>query len=703
MLKKLTKPLNLLIALLIVIVVSSLAAGLVQNSFFSVKVSTVKFETERGELSGMLYMPKGVDATNPAPAIVLTHGYLNNKEMQEVGAIEMSRRGFVVLAFDMYDHGDSVPNAPNASFLGPFGFYIYSVYDAAKWMYSQDYVLKDAAGNGMIAVSGHSMGGFSSEYALVWDEINSETTGYRMITAALPVGADFRYIFPMDAFMPPTYNVAQPWSMFGNRSVGVIAAQYDQFFFDNVPGAPGSMVHKDYTADPVGLAFLGRTAQGEALAGSFYSVAGGQRVIYTPDETHPQDTWSLESGRDMIDFFTRAFTYQLNLHSLGTLDDYGINTVKTGQVWWLKEAFTLIALLALIALIFPAFMLLTKLPVFKKVYPEGEVVAEAPKKSPLNMVIFNYVVLFATFLSMFLIKPFMDRGPDWVFNGLGTALLVVLIAAAVGILATWVLFFVKKNDNLKKVSLTVTLYGAAVVIVSLAFYLFLKNRADVIQQSTYFNAPSVNTIVYWAMCAGGLILVINLLAGLYFNFKGETKNPFGLKASPVQIGASILTALALVVGILFVVALVGWIFLTDFRIYTYAIQIFNSRQFVAGLRYIPFFFVYYFAAGLAVFANTRSFKRGWVADIFAAFLLAGPVVLFLIYQYIPLYNNGVAEWPTFSLSSILCVGLIPTLTFAAIILRRFSLKTGNIWTGVVFVTVFFTLITLANTAVYTLA
>ncbi|HBG32566.1 MAG TPA: hypothetical protein DDW82_02325 [Acholeplasmataceae bacterium] len=107
------------------------------------------------------------------------------------------------------------------------------------------------------------------------------------------------------------------------------------------------------------------------------------------------------------------------------------------------------------------------------------------------------------------------------------------------------------------------------------------------------------------------------------------------------------------------------------------------------------------AAAINVYANTRTMK-GWKADLFAAFLLTGPILVFLTYQYSVLRNTGVAAYPSFSLSAILCVGLIPTLAVAAIIMRRFSQKTGNIWTSVFFSTIFFTLITLANTVVYLL-
>ena len=169
----------------------SIFAQMFNTSFYKVKVSRISFDTDSGTLSGLLYMPKGVDASNPHPTIVTTHGYLNSAEMQDETAIEMSRRGYVVLALDMYDHGHSHGNADNTG--GFFQFWPTSLWDAAQYMYSQDYVAKDAQGNGQIAVSGHSMGGFSSEMAIYLDEQNYAAAGYRIIKAGLSMGADYSW------------------------------------------------------------------------------------------------------------------------------------------------------------------------------------------------------------------------------------------------------------------------------------------------------------------------------------------------------------------------------------------------------------------------------------------------------------------------------------------------------------------------------
>ena len=98
---------KVLLFAVILVVLGSFLASMFHTSFFQVKVKEIEFETERGTLSGLLYMPKGAGEEEPRPVIVTTHGYLNTKEMQDASAIEMSRRGYIVLAVDMYDHGDS--------------------------------------------------------------------------------------------------------------------------------------------------------------------------------------------------------------------------------------------------------------------------------------------------------------------------------------------------------------------------------------------------------------------------------------------------------------------------------------------------------------------------------------------------------------------------------------------------------------------
>jgi cephalosporin-C deacetylase-like acetyl esterase len=219
------KPQNLLAVALALIFIGSFLGQLFHTSFYSVDIKKIAFETERGVLTGLLYMPKGAGENDPRPVIVTTHGYLNSKEMQDAPAIEMSRRGYIVLALDMYDHGDSrwAADIPAGSQFSTF--WIYAQIDAVRYIYHQSYTLKDKDGNGYIAVSGHSMGGFSSILAMYWDELTALQTGVRMIYAGIPTGADLSYA----AMVAPS---DQLLAALGSRTVGVVAAHYDEFFFN---------------------------------------------------------------------------------------------------------------------------------------------------------------------------------------------------------------------------------------------------------------------------------------------------------------------------------------------------------------------------------------------------------------------------------------------------------------------------------------
>ena len=591
-----------------------------------------------------------------------------------------------VVGLDHRGHGDAETIDPASMTWNQYGL---DALAAARHLFAQH--------NEPIIGIGHSMGGFSATSAVILDEMDFATSGIRKIATMLSVGSDFRYIpFP------------DPISYIGPRSAGMVAAHYDQFFFDNVtPGSEGSVRYKDYVKDPEGLAFLDRVTQNQAEAGRYYEVGGGQRVIFTPDETHPQNTWSLETGKDTIEFFETAFEFQLAKAGLGDLDSFGITTGTTGQTWWLKEAFTATALVALITMIFPLFAVLTTLPVFNKVY--GEEVEQASLKVRVqekNVLKFMLVAL-STLVSAYYIRVFMDRSATELEDLAKTVQNITVVAIAV-IILVWIGAIIVKgakggeHPEMDKLAGQVTVNGGFVVLISVC-YRYLLTNTDLFTTGLTWGAPSVNTIVYWAMASAGLILLITVISSFYFNQGEDVENPFGLKTTPVQFGASVLSALVMVIAVLFVVALVGWIFLTDFRIYTFAIQIFNWPQLAEAIKYIPAFFVFYFAAAISVFVNTRTIKRAWLGDIFAAFLLAGPIVVFLIYNYTKLYSSGVALYPTFSLSAILTVGLVPTLSFAGIIMRRLSLKTGNIWTAVFFTATFFTIITLANTIIYQLS
>ena len=343
---------KLLCAALVLILLGSILAS-VFNGGSDVKVTRIQFDTDNGTLSGLLYMPKDASAENPKPTLVVTHGYLNSAEMQDANAIELSRRGYVVLALDQYDHGHSDYKNELYSDTSFFGiwlpFWVNSMHDAVAYMYEQPYVLKDADGNGIIGVTGHSMGGFSSTVAMWMDEAQAGQTGVRKIYCGLTEGSDFSY----SAFVGA--DVASADAMGGGRIMGKVAAQYDEFFF-NAPDAPaGTVRQKNYVATPEAQLWLQRE---NPEPNTWYKTSdGGRRIVYEPAQTHPWNHFSKTTTGYAISFYTEAFK------------DYqdGIKAIAPDkQIWQFKELFECVALVGFVMLILAIAQILLALPFFSK-------------------------------------------------------------------------------------------------------------------------------------------------------------------------------------------------------------------------------------------------------------------------------------------------------------------------------------------------
>ncbi len=97
--------------LVICVALIAFSAGMargIETDFGKVDVRTVRFTTPDGYgMAAKLYRHKAATPDNPMPGVLALHGYQNDKETAAAGAIELARRGFVVLAIDHLGHGDS--------------------------------------------------------------------------------------------------------------------------------------------------------------------------------------------------------------------------------------------------------------------------------------------------------------------------------------------------------------------------------------------------------------------------------------------------------------------------------------------------------------------------------------------------------------------------------------------------------------------
>ena len=93
---------------LVLMLLCGIVVHMIQTNWGKVDMQELTIETDHGyTMSAYLFVPETATAENPAPAVVVSHGYLNNKEMTDANYVELARRGFVVLSVDQPNHGDS--------------------------------------------------------------------------------------------------------------------------------------------------------------------------------------------------------------------------------------------------------------------------------------------------------------------------------------------------------------------------------------------------------------------------------------------------------------------------------------------------------------------------------------------------------------------------------------------------------------------
>ena len=97
----------LLAVLLAASVVCMIFADRIQRDNGNVDVSDGVMELPEGKLTYKLYTPKTATAADRAPGVLLLHGYQNDHETCAAYAIELARRGAVVMSLDEYGHGSS--------------------------------------------------------------------------------------------------------------------------------------------------------------------------------------------------------------------------------------------------------------------------------------------------------------------------------------------------------------------------------------------------------------------------------------------------------------------------------------------------------------------------------------------------------------------------------------------------------------------
>jgi len=638
------RSLALLIALILVIFACMGIADSIQRNGGKVDVSLGTIETPLGNVTYKLYVPQTATEENKAPGVLLLHGYQNDRETCAAYAIELARRGAVVLSLDEYGHGASEAGLLNRGYVnhrvktifgedskedGTFvsvggakryrlmmNFSNLSFFDERYTVDDAGNTLTDSSCGGVagywklstlpmvdvsrMGVSGHSMGTWSS-WSVAAFFSNSETAPKATV---LQCGELFR-------------ESAYPSENVHFNNVLLLQAKYDEFsyFRDYRNFVDDELLHSDVRAEFLGVD--NADCAWDTTFGSFDD--GSARRMELLETNHRLTTHDKNGLAAALTWFDNALDLPNDLDPLD-------------QVAMIKEWLVFAAMLLAVFAMLPLMELLLAIPWFRKTavgLPPRENVL--PRKKWWTGAAITMAIAGATY-------PFMTQ--------LGHGLLPV-------------------PEGIMRMTIGTGFF---------AWYLLLILVMGVTLLISRKKAKKEGRAIWHEMG----------LAGPEQAQKPDWK----------LFGRSALLAGSMAALVYILVAVCEKLFLLDFRFIWPFFKSFSVHRFVQFLVYIPWFALFFCLSGSKIFASMRTdatYEKGIKAFLSCwwryALLMVGGVLVIVLIEYIPFFMGigpgaDLLFGSTFGgpFMSILIVFVPQVLVFSVLgtyIYRR----TGNAWIG----------------------
>lgn len=169
---------------------------------------------------------------------------------------------------------------------------------------------------------------------------------------------------------------------------------------------------------------------------------------------------------------------------------------------------------------------------------------------------------------------------------------------------------------------------------------------------------------------------------------------------------TLVLALAIVAATFMLVFIADYVFMTDFRIWTLDIRVFDFAKIIVAIKYLPFFLVFYLLNSLCCsrncFENWSERKQILVS---VGFNILAPAS-FLLLTYVPVLFTKMTIFGGLpgmliaigALLPILIIPIVPILGIAAYLNIKLQKLTGNIWLAGFVNALLITMITVANTS-----
>lgn len=343
---------------LALLLISCIGASLLQTAGGRVAVSTIRVPVGDGEwISAQLYKPVSASAQAAVPLVITAHGYLNNSEMQDSTAIELSRRGIAVIAMDLLYHGSS-----SSGRLGVMGDLSA---DAMGMIPMVEYASTSLpfVDKSRIGVMGHSAGGACAQVTLMYygaqylaalqSAADPASAGGKTVTADELAAA--KALNKVSAgFITSFASMTNDQTMAAiQASLGLNYARYDEGGYSTARGNADLSGACDISLALVNSGLSESDKVTSVEIGKYYGSAadGTLRVVYNPAEVHIWMPFSHTSTGYAVDFFTAAFGMENPIPS-------------SHQIWKWKEGCNALGLIACFALLVPAALWLLRRPAF---------------------------------------------------------------------------------------------------------------------------------------------------------------------------------------------------------------------------------------------------------------------------------------------------------------------------------------------------
>ena len=351
----------------------SLAAAY-QSDFGEIEVTTSAYTTEDGEeITYKLYRPVTATADDPAPAVLLMHGYQNDKDTSSSYALELARRGIVALAIDSYGHGGTsvgmfargytyhkLPNWDKAV-SGPERFLLMMNFNTNDFFTNLADVPGDTLGD--TSMGGRTMYAYLASLPFV-DADNMGVTGHSMGTwsswSVAATNPDCKaVVLQCGELFPKSYYDSDSISF---NNVLLLQARYDEFncFLDYSESLPDDLVSTELRYSE--FANQDGPIEWDTTYGSF-SDGSARRMELITNANHRLTTINSHAIATAMDWFEEAFGMEAPIDS-------------TDQTALLKETLMLLSTLAALASVMPLLLLLLKTKFFA---PCTQPVPDRPK------------------------------------------------------------------------------------------------------------------------------------------------------------------------------------------------------------------------------------------------------------------------------------------------------------------------------------